>query len=272
MTMSLSRVLLYALMLIFAFFCMLPIYSAVNIALKSGEELVKGPATLVMRPTFMSFVKAFKLINKNLVNSIKFTVPATLISTILGSMSGYALSKIRFRGAGVLSFVIILALYIPPISIMIPLVSFMRHLGLYNTIYGLILTHTAYGMPVTTLLFRNYYTEIPDEIVESAEIDGCGLFDIYRLILLPLSIPGFIVVLIFQFTNIWNDFFFGLVLTMGAENQPVTVAVANLEGTTFVARNIHMAGALIAAIPVLLIYVLLTKWIVRGLLQGAIKR
>jgi glucose/mannose transport system permease protein len=126
-------------------------------------------------------------------------------------------------------------------------------------------------MPITTLLFKNYYESIPKEVLEAAEIDSGSILSIYRHVILPLSLPGFAVVSIFQFTNIWNDFLFGLVLSRGPSSQPVTVAIANLKGTTLAAWNVQMAGALIGAIPVLLFYLFATKLVIRGLMAGAVK-
>ena len=251
-------------------FYLLPIAGMVNMALKPMEELATSPSSIVKNPELASFGVAWDKIGNNFVNSLQFTIPATIISVILGSMAGYVFSKIRFRGAGILFFVAVLALYIPPTSIIIPLTKFMSSIGLFNTTLGLVFVHIVFGMPITTLLFRNYYSNIPDDLVESAKIAGCGTFDIYRRILLPLSAPGFVVVAIFQFTNIWNEFFIGVTLTMGEASQPVTVAVANLVGTTFVPWNIQMAGALIMAIPVIVVYIVLMKWVIRGLLAGAV--
>lgn len=142
---------------------------------------------------------------------------------------------------------------------------------MYNSYWGLILTHTAYGVPITTLLFRNYFESLPTEVVDSARIDGCSYIGTFFKIALPLSLPGFAVVAIFQFTNIWNEFLFGLILTRGADSQPLTVAISNLKGTTVASWNIQMAGMLISVLPVMIVYIFFLKLIVKGLLMGSVK-
>jgi glucose/mannose transport system permease protein len=254
-----------------AFFYLFPIYTLINTSLKTTQDLIWGPTTPTKHLYFGAYQKALDRIHKPIVNSIIITVFATAISSFLGAMSGYVFSKFPFRGSTTLFFIVIIGFYIAPQSILIPLVRFMGSIGLYNTYLGLILTHVAYGMPITTLLFKNYYESIPGELVESAQIDGCGVSGIFTRIILPLSLPGFAVVAIFQFTNIWNEFLFGLTLSQGIAAQPVTVAVANLKGTTFAAWNVQMAGAFIVVIPVMLVYIFLLKLIVKGLLLGSIK-
>ncbi|HDM69798.1 MAG TPA: carbohydrate ABC transporter permease, partial [Thermotogales bacterium] len=189
----------------------------------------------------------------------------------LGAMSGFGFSKLKFNISNLLLLIIVLGFYIPPQAVLIPLVRFMGKIKLYNTYTGLILTHTAYGMPITTLLFKNYFDTLPVEVIESARIDGCSNIGAFFRVALPLSLPGFAVVAIFQFTNIWNEFLYGLILTRGVESQPLTVAIANLKGTTVASWNIQMAGVLISAFPVLVVYFFFLKLIIKGLLMGSIK-
>jgi len=268
---NIKRIILYIILVGLAFFYLFPIYTLINTSLKTTQDLIWGPTTPTKHLYFGAYQKAWDRIHKPMVNSIIITVFATAISSFLGAMSGYVFSKFSFRGSTTLFFIVIIGFYIAPQSILIPLVRFMGSIGLYNTYLGLILTHVAYGMPITTLLFKNYYESIPGELVESAQIDGCGVSGIFTRIVLPLSLPGFAVVAIFQFTNIWNEFLFGLTLSQGIAAQPVTVAVANLKGTTFAAWNVQMAGAFIVVIPVMLVYIFLLKLIVKGLLLGSIK-
>ncbi len=265
------NVLIYLVLIALSFFYIFPIYTLLNTSLKTDEDLKYGPVTPTHSIYFGAYTHAFNRIKKQLLNSTIITVFATIISSILGSMSGYIFSKFRFKGDKVIFLVLVLGFYIAPQSILIPLVIFMGKIGLFNTYYGLILTHVAYGMPITTLLFRNYYEGFPQELIDSSRVDGCGTFKTYSKIFLPLSLPGFAVVAIFQFTNIWNEFLFGLTLTMGITYQPVTVAVANLKGTTVAAWNIVCAGATITTIPVVLIYIFLLKMIIKGLLMGSVK-
>jgi glucose/mannose transport system permease protein len=162
-------------------------------------------------------------------------------------------------------------MFIPYQSILIPLVQVLQKMGLYGSIPGLIFVHVVYGIPITTLIFRNYYAEVPTELVEAAKIDGAGIIGIYRHILFPISMPGFVVVMIWQFTSIWNDFLFGIIVTSRPAVQPITVALNNMAGSYIVEWNVQMAGALLAALPTLLVYVLLGRYFMRGLLAGSLK-
>lgn len=156
-------------------------------------------------------------------------VSATLLSALVGSLNGYVLAKWPFRGSGLLFALILFGMFIPYQSILIPLFQFMKSIGLYGSLFGLVLVHVIYGIPIVTLIFRNYYSEIPDELVEAARIDGAGFFGIFRHVILPLSVPAFVVVAIWQFTQIWNEFLFAVTLTR-PESQPITVALAQLAG------------------------------------------
>jgi glucose/mannose transport system permease protein len=155
--------------------------------------------------------------------------------------------------------------------VLIPLVRVLSTIGLYGSINGLILTHVVYGIPITTLIFRNYYVAVPTELVEAGKIDGADFFGIYRHIIFPISTPGFVVVAIWQFTSIWNEFLFGLIITNAPERRPVTVALQNLSGSQYTQWNVQMAGALMVALPTLLVYVFLGRYFLRGLLAGSLK-
>ncbi|MCD6126562.1 MAG: carbohydrate ABC transporter permease [Thaumarchaeota archaeon] len=266
-----GRIFAYLITIIACTLYLLPLYTMVNVSLKSPEDLIWGPVAPARRLYFNSYLQAWEKISEPFFNSIKMTVPATLISTFLGSISGLGFYRAKFKYKDLLLFLIVLGFYVPPQAVLIPLVKFLADIGLYSTIAGLVLTHVAYGMPITTLLFKNYYESIPKEILDSAEVDGASLTTLYRSILLPLSLPGFAVVSIFQFTNIWNEFLFALVLGRGRASQLVTVAIANLKGTTLAAWNVQMAGAVIGAIPVAIFYIFATKLVIKGLMAGAIK-
>ena len=262
---------IYLLLLAAAFFYLFPIYTAVNTSLKSNEELAYGPVSIVRNPEFANYLKAFSEIDKPMWNSFVITMVATAISSALGAWGGFGYSKLKFKGSSVLFLILVLGFYIAPQSILIPLLRFIGSIGLYNSYWGLILTHTAYGVPITTLLFRNYFESLPTEVVDSARIDGCSYIGTFFRIALPLSLPGFAVVAIFQFTNIWNEFLFVLILTRGADSQPLTVAISNLKGTTVASWNIQMAGMLISVLPVMIVYIFFLKLIVKGLLMGSVK-
>ncbi len=266
-----SMTLIYVVLIVAAVFYVLPIYTAVNTSLKDSKELMWGPVSVVHKPTLLNYVKAFGIIKRPMWNSVVITIFATIFSSFLGAVSGFGFSKLRFKGSDTIFLMIVLGFYIAPQSILIPLVRFIGKMGLYNTYGGLILTHTAYGMPITTLLFKNFFETLPTEIIESAQIDGCSNIMAFFRIALPLSLPGFAVVAIFQFTNIWNEYLFGLILTRGVNSQPLTVAIANLKGTTVASWNLQMAGVLLSVLPVLVMYVLFLKLIVKGLLMGSVK-
>lgn len=197
-------------------------------------------------------------------------IPATLISALLGSLNGYVLSKWKFKGSEAIFTILLFGMFIPFQSILIPLIQTIQALGLYNTIAGLVLTNVIYGLPLTTLMFRNFYASIPQTMIESAQIDGAGFLRIYRHIIVPLSITGFVVVVIWQFTNIWNEFLFAITIT-GHGQQPIMVALQNLAGSQIVHWNIQMAGAVLAALPTMLVYILAGRYFIRGLLAGSVK-
>ncbi|HWH23381.1 MAG TPA: carbohydrate ABC transporter permease [Candidatus Limnocylindria bacterium] len=217
-----------------------------------------------------NFMAALRALGPHLLNSIQLAVPAAILSSLLGSMNGYILSKWKFRGSDLIFTAFLFGMFIPYQSVLIPLVQFMNTINPAGGIQGLILVHVVYGIPITTLIFRNYYATIPNELIESARIDGAGFFGVFRHIALPLSLPGFAVVLIWQFTNIWNEFLFAIVLTRPA-SWPVTVALNNLAGSQIVEWNVQMAGALLAALPTLVVYIVLGRFFLRGLMAGALK-
>jgi len=270
-TVRASRFVLYAALLVMAAFYLTPVYVLLVTGLKGFDEVsLERMWDFPRALSLTGSADAFDKLAPNLANSFRLVIPATLISAAIGSLNGYILAKWRFRGSETLFTLILFGMFIPYQSILIPLLKVESAAGLYNTITGLVIIHIIYGIPITTLIFRNYYVGIPEELVEASRMDGAGFFGIYRHILLPLSIPGFVVVLIWQFTSAWNDFLFAVTLT-GQDNWPITVAVNNLAGSFSVACNIQMAGALIAALPTLLVYILLGKYFMRGLLAGSLK-
>lgn len=267
----LARPSVYVALLVAAVFYLIPVYLLLLTGLKGQSEVTLDRMwALPQSFGFASFGAAWDALSPNFLNSVKIAVPAALISSVVGSINGYVLAKWRFRGSDTLFTLILFGMFIPYQAILIPLVQLESNFGLYGTLQGLVIIHIIYGIPITTLIFRNYYAAIPEELVEAARIDGAGFTGIYRHILLPLSLPGFVVVLIWQFTSAWNDFLFAATLT-SQPNWPVTVALNNLAGSFSVDWNVQMAGALIAALPTLLIYILLGKFFMRGLLAGSLK-
>jgi glucose/mannose transport system permease protein len=305
------RALIYSALIIGAIFYLLPIYILIVTSLKGYAEvklstmwsLPSGIHLDSFRQAWMGDpAKGTQGLASNFYNSIKLAVPATIFSAMLGSLNGYVLSKWKFRGSNAIFTAILFGMFIPYQSILIPLVQTLQTLSRttrpwvnaimawnvpaalhwlpsalttyipgYGTIGGLVLVHIIYGIPITTLIFRNYYAGIPDELLEASKIDGASFGGIYRFILFPISMPAFVVVLIWQFTSIWNEFLFATVITNKAEVQPITVALNNLAGSFIVEWNVQMAGALMAALPTLIIYILLGRYFMRGLLAGSLK-
>ena len=189
---------------------------------------------------------------------------------MLGSINGYVLAKWKFPGHELVFTLMLFGMFIPYQIILIPLFQTLRSIHMYGGIPGLVLAHVVYGLPITTLIFRNFYTQIPSSLTESAQIDGAGFFRLYRRIIFPLSIPGFVVVFIWQFTQIWNEFLWGVTLAKHSA-QPITVGLAQLAGGEAVKWNLPMAGSILAALPVLLIYIILGRYFIRGLLAGSVK-
>ena len=274
------RLAIYLILILFAIFYLLPIYVLLITGMKSFAEvnLYKMwdlPVTFSLdsfaKAWFGSEAEGFRGLSGNFWNSVQLAVSATILSALLGSMNGYVLSKWKFRGSNTLFMLLLFGMFIPYQSILIPLVRVLQQIKLYGTIPGLIFVHVVYGIPITTLIFRNYYATVPTEMVEAAKIDGANILGIYRYVMFPISLPGFVVVMIWQFTSIWNDFLFGVIVTSRPAVQPITVALNNLAGSYIVAWNVQMAGALLAALPTMVIYILLGRFFMRGLLAGSLK-
>jgi glucose/mannose transport system permease protein len=275
-----GRAVIYTLLVVAALFYLLPVYLLVITGMKSFQEV--SLARMWDLPSgfhFDSYRKAWagnpaegiSGLSTNFMNSVYLTVPATLLSAMLGSLNGYVLSKWKFKGSDVLFPLILFGMFIPYQSILIPLVQVLQRMELYGSLPGLIFVHVVYGIPITTLIFRNYYAAIPSELLEAGKIDGAGILGLYRHIMLPISMPGFVVVMIWQFTSVWNDFLFGVIVTSRPSIQPITVALNNMAGSYIVEWNVQMAGSILAALPTLLVYILLGRYFMRGLLAGSLK-
>lgn len=260
----------YTVLAIFALGTLIPLYILITASFKSIADVgIEKMWDLPVPLDIHGISVAWSRLAPNFMNSVMLTIPATVISSVLGSLNGYVLSKVRFKYSNIAFVFILMGMYIPFQAVLVPLVQFLQSVNLYGTLPGLILVHIVYGLPITTLIFRNYYTGIPNELVEAASIDGAGVLRTYWRIFVPLSPPAFAVTVIFQFTNIWNDFLFGLVVIPDVRKQPLTVALNNLSGTTSVDWNTIMAGALIAAVPTIIVYILLGKFFVKGLVAGS---
>jgi glucose/mannose transport system permease protein len=270
---SAAGAIMYVILGLMALFFLIPVYVAIVTALKGMEEVARStPWSPPESPTLANFNNAWEELKSGFMNSVWLALPGVAISSVLGSLNGYVLSKWKFRGSNTIFMLILFGMFIPYQSILIPLVQFLQTIGLFATIPGLMLVHVIYGIPITTLIFRNYYAGVPKELIESGTIDGAGFFGIYRNIVLPISVPAFVVVLIWQFTAIWNEFLFAVTLNSNPATQPITVALAGLgasqAGTDYGAQ---MAGSLITALPTLLVYIFLSRYFIRGLLAGSVK-
>jgi glucose/mannose transport system permease protein len=268
---NIFRINAYLLLILFAGFFLMPLYVIVSISLKPFSDI--SPATMWSPPfpaDFSNYRAAFEKLLPNVINSFKMVIPATLISAFMGSLHGYVFAKWKFKGSNILFWLIVMGMFLPFQSILLPMVNILQRLYLYNTIPGLVLVHVIYGMPITTLIFRNAYVNIPQAMIEAAQIDGSGFWGIYSRIILPLSLSGFVVVFIWQFTNIWNEFLFAIIVT-GAGKQPVMVALQNMAGSQVVQWNITMAGSVVAALPTLLVYLVAGKYFIQGMLAGSVK-
>lgn len=267
-----ARAAIYVVLIVFAAYFLMPIYVLAITALKpysgvSADTMWQLPKV----PTLDAFLQAWHRISGNFTNSVLIVVPAAVFSTLLGSVNGYVFAKWRFRGSEVLFRLVLFGMFLPYQGLLIPLVLALRYLGLYGSIPGLVVVHTILGIPITALMFRAYFGGVPDELLDAAKIDGCGFFRIFRWLMLPVAPPAIAVVMLWQFTTIWNDYILAVVVLNNPTVAPVTVAVQNLSGSYSVEWNVQMAAALIAALPTIVVYLLLGKLFMRGLLAGALK-
>jgi glucose/mannose transport system permease protein len=260
-----------AVLLAFVILFLIPVYVLVVTSFKPLQEADPSSAwNLPHHWSTSGWSSAWDALKPGLENSVKIAVTGSLISAVLGSLNGYVLSKWRFPGADAVFTLFLFGMFIPYQAVMIPLAGLLTNMGLVGTIRGLVLAHVVYGIPICTLIMRNYYATIPDELVEASRVDGAGMLRTYWSIIVPNSGPAFAVVVIWQFTSIWNDFLFAVFLT-GTNNWTATVHLNNLLGAQTVNFNQPMAGALITSAPTLLIYVLLGRFFMRGMMAGALK-
>ncbi len=270
---TLSRVVIYATLLTAVATYLVPLVVMLLTSLKTPEDIRTG--NLLSWPevmTVVGWIKAWDAVGGYFWNSVKITVPAVLISTLLGALNGYVLAMWRFRGSQLFFGLLLFGCFLPFQVILLPASFTLGQLGLANTTPGLVLVHLVYGLAFTTLFFRNFYVSVPQALIHAARLDGAGFFTIFGRILLPMSVPTVMVCLIWQFTQIWNDFLFGVVFASG-ETQPITVALNNLVNTSTGIKeyNVDMAAAMIAGLPTLVVYVLAGKYFLRGLTAGAVK-
>ena len=269
---SVGRTARYALLLFFLVLVLIPVYVLLVTSFKGAGDAAPSRAwNLPQAWTLENWQLAWETLSPAIVRTLQMVVPAALISSFLGSINGFVLSRWRFRGADLVFTLILFGMFIPYQAVMIPLSQLVIDLGIPSGIPSLILLHVIYGLPITTLIFRNYYESVPNELIEAARIDGAGMLRTYGSVVLPLSIPSFVVVLIWQFTSAWNDFLFAVFFS-SSQNGPVTLALNNLaNGALLQNYGVSMSGALLASLPTLLVYVLLGKYFIGGLISGSVK-
>lgn len=276
------RFAIYTLLGLFALVFLAPMYVMLVTSLKDMDEIRNG--NLLSLPGSLNvdaWLEAWSTactgadcggLQPYFWNSVVMVVPAVLISTVLGAINGYIFSKWRFRGSEVMFALMLFGVFMPMQVVLLPMSQVLGWFGLSSSVWGLVLVHVMAGLASTTLFFRNYYVGLPDELIKAAMLDGAGFWRIFFRIVLPLSTPIVVVVLIWQFTAIWNDFLYGVVFS-GAESKPITVGLNNLANTSSTVKeyNVDMAAALIAALPTLFVYAVAGKYFVRGLTAGAVK-
>jgi len=278
----LTRALLYTALILFAIYFLLPLFVMLVNSVKPLEEIRGGnmlalPLAFTTAPWSSAWSSAQIGVEPTGLspffwNSIKMVVPAVIISTLMGALNGYVLTKWRFKGDNLLFGLMLFACFIPFQIVLIPMARVLGLLGIAGTTPGLVLVHVVYGLGFTTLFFRNYYAAFPDELIKAAKIDGASFFQIFRRILIPSSGPIIVVTVIWQFTNVWNDFLFGASFA-DFDSMPMTVALNNLVSSSTGVKeyNVHFAGALLAALPTLIVYIVSGRYFVRGLMAGAVK-
>jgi len=276
------RFILYILLGVFALFYLMPLFVMITTSLKSLDEIRTGDLVSLPREvTFDAWRTAWsgactgiqcEGVRPYFLNSLLIAIPAVLISTIIGALNGYVVAQWKFKGANIFFALLLFGCFIPFQVVLLPMAIVLGKLEISGTIQGLIFVHVIYGLGFTTLFFRNYYVSIPSELTKAAMIDGAGFFRIFWSIFLPLSLPIIVVSVIWQFTQIWNDFLFGVSFSQ-AGTQPVTVALNNIVNSTTGVKeyNVDMAAAIIAALPTLLVYVVAGKYFIRGLTAGSVK-
>ena len=273
---------LYGSLIVIAMYYALPLYVMIITSLKGMPEIRIGnvfatPVEITFQPWVKAWSEACTGINcdglsRGFWNSVRILIPSVILSIAVASVNGYALANWRFKGSEVFFTILIIGAFIPFQVMLYPLVIILREMSLYGSVWGLVLVHTIFGMPILTLLFRNYFTSIPEELFKAARVDGAGFWRIYFQIMLPMSLPIFVVGMIIQVTGIWNDFLFGVIYTK-PEHYPMTVQLNNIVNSVQGIKeyNVNMAATLLTGLVPLIIYFVSGKLFVRGIAAGAVK-
>jgi len=279
---SRRNIILYGTLIFVAIYYLVPLYVMIVTSLKGMPEIRLGnifspPIEVTFEPWVKAWAQACTGLNcdglsRGFWNSVKITVPSVFVSIVIASINGYALANWRFKGANLFFTILIFGAFIPYQIMIYPLVILLRDLGLYTKLPGLILIHTIFGIPILTLLFRNYFTTIPEELFKAARVDGAGFWGIYFRVMMPMSLPIFAVAIVLQVTGIWNDFLFGVIYTK-PENYPMTVQLNNIVNSVQGVKeyNVNMAATLLTGLVPLAIYFISGKLFVRGIAAGAVK-
>jgi glucose/mannose transport system permease protein len=279
---DLTRIVLYAVLIVCAVVFLMPVYVMVVNSFKPLDEIRSGnlmslPIDWTVAPWLSAWSTAQIGVQPTglkpfFINSFLLVVPAVLLTTLIGALNGYILTQFKFRGSNLMFAAMLFSVFIPFQIVLIPMAKTLGFLGLAGTVKGLVFVNTVYGIGFTTLFFRNYYAAFPAELIRSARMDGAGFFGVMGHILLPNSTPIIVVTVIWQFTNIWNEFLFGASFS-DFSSFPLTVALNNLVNSSTGVKeyNVHFAGAFIAALPTLIVYLVSGKYFVRGLMAGSVK-
>lgn len=281
-TFSRRNIFLYGTLIVVALYYLLPLYVMIVTSLKGMPEIRVGnifapPVEITFEPWVKAWAEACTGLNcdglsRGFWNSVRITVPSVIVSIAIASVNGYALANWRFKGADVFFTILIFGAFIPYQVMLYPIVILLREMGLYGTLWGLVVVHSIFGMPILTLLFRNYFTSLPEELFKAARVDGAGFWSIYFQIMLPMSLPIFVVAMILQVTGIWNDFLFGVVYTK-PDIYPMTVQLNNIVNSVQGVKeyNVNMAATILTGLVPLVIYFVSGKLFVRGIAAGAVK-
>lgn len=260
----------YLIMAAFLIFYMLPFWGTVMTSFKNNSEVMTStPITPPTRWTLEGYASAMEELGMPLMTSLVVTLFGAAGSVFLGSICAYALSKWKFRLNNVFFIALVAATYLPFQAILIPLLQTINRLNLYDNVWGLVLVHAVFGMPMCTVMMRGYYADVPDALIRQAMIDGNGMWQIYRKIVVPNTMIATITTFVFQCTSIWNEMLFALVLG-GYDSKPATIALNELAGTMAAEFNVQMAGSLILALPVLVLYIFMGKYLISGQMSGAV--
>ncbi|TPI38312.1 carbohydrate ABC transporter permease [Mesorhizobium sp. B3-1-6] len=279
---SRRNIFLYGTLIVVALYYLLPLYVMIVTSLKGMPEIRLGnifspPVEITFEPWVKAWATACTGLNcdglsRGFWNSVRITVPSVILSIAIASVNGYALANWRFKGADTFFIILIVGAFIPYQVMIYPIVIILREIGIYGTLTGLVIVHSIFGMPILTLLFRNYFTSMPEELFRAARVDGAGFWGIYLRIMLPMSLPIFVVAIILQVTGIWNDFLFGVVYTR-PDTYPMTVQLNNIVNSVQGVKeyNVNMAATILTGLVPLVVYFISGKLFVRGIAAGAVK-